>query len=89
MGIALPFFFAKKDKPKKAAAAKPRALTPQDIELVKGLEAVREELDGLHARFEHTTDEVLMDALIYERKAAELKYKYFHNQLKVKGTVCG
>ena len=66
-----------------------RMLTPEDAELVHGLETVKYELETLHDRFDQTTDEVLLDALIYERKAAELKYKYYIGQMKERGIVQG
>ena len=65
------------------------SLTPDDLALVHALEAVKSDLSHLHSRFDHTTDETLTDALIYELKAAELKYKYYHNKLKEKGIVYG
>ena len=66
-----------------------RPLSPEDRELVIGLEEIKCELENMHRRFDHTTDEVLLDALIYERKAAELKYKYYIGQMKVRGIVQG
>ena len=66
-----------------------RPLSPEDRELVMGLESIKAELENLHDRFDQTTDEVLLDALIFERKAAELKYKYYIGQMKVRGIVQG
>jgi len=64
-------------------------ITREDMELIQGLERAKSELASLHSRFDHITDDVLVDALIFERKALELKYKYYHNQLKTKGIVFG
>ncbi|MCL2204834.1 MAG: YaaL family protein [Defluviitaleaceae bacterium] len=66
-----------------------RTLSAEDFELVQALEAIREELAHLHSRFDQVTDEILTDALIFELKAAGLKYKYYHNKLKEKGIVHG
>ena len=66
-----------------------RPLSAEDRELVLGLESTKEILENLHERFDQTTDEVLLDALIFERKATELKYKYYINQMKARGIVQG
>ena len=89
MGHAIPlsnlftaFFHRSREKER-------RRLTPEDAELVHGLETVKYELENLHDRFDQTTDVDLLDALIYERKAAELKYKYYISQMKERGIVQG
>jgi len=66
-----------------------RPLSPEDRELVMGLESTKADLEYLHDRFDQTTDEVLLDALIFERKATELKYKYYISQMKARGIVQG
>jgi hypothetical protein len=66
-----------------------RNLSAEDMELIIGLESVKSELAYIHSRFDQTTDETLIDALTFELKAAGLKYKYYHNQIKAKGIVFG
>jgi hypothetical protein len=74
---------------RKAQKELSRALTPEDMELVEALNAVKSDMAYLHNCFDQVTDEVLVDALIFELKAAGLKYKYYHNLLKEKGIVYG
>ena len=73
---------ALKDKGKKR-------LTREDIEIVEALEAVKSDMEFLHNCFDHTTDAVLVDSLIYELKAAHLKYQYYLNLCKEKGIIHG
>jgi len=71
-------------KPKKS-----KRLSREDIEIVAALEAVRSDMEFLHNCFDHTTEPILVDSLIYELKAANLKYQYYISQCKEKGIVCG
>jgi len=73
----------KKVKEKKAS----KKLTREDAEIVAALEAVRSDMDFLHNCFDQTTDAILVDSLIYELKAANLKYKYYLNLCKEKGII--
>ena len=68
---------------------KPQKLTSEDMEIVAALEAVRSDMEFLHNCFDQTTDAILVDSLIYELKAANLKYQYYLNICKEKGIVCG
>ena len=67
---------------------KSKRLSQEDIEVVAALEAVKSDMEFLHNCFDHTTDAILIDSLIYELKAANLKYQYFINLCKEKGIVC-
>jgi len=67
---------------------KPKRLSQEDIEVVAALEAVKSDMEFLHNCFDHTTEAILIDSLIYELKAANLKYQYFINLCKEKGIVC-
>ena len=75
--------------PKQKKARKSRRLTRDDIEIVAALEAVRSDMEFLHNCFDQITEPILVDSLIYELKAANLKYQYYINQCKEKGIVCG
>ena len=68
---------------------KSRRLSAEDIQIVAALEAVRSDMDFLHNCFDQITEPILVDSLIYELKAANLKYQYYINQCKQKGIVCG
>jgi len=72
-----------------AKAEKSKRLTREDMEIVIALEAVKSDMEFLHNCFDHTTDAILIDSLIYELKAANLKYKYYINLCKEKGIVGG
>ncbi|MCL2198094.1 MAG: YaaL family protein [Defluviitaleaceae bacterium] len=66
-----------------------KRLTKEDIEIVAALEALKNDIDFLNNCFDHTTDAVLVDSLVYEIKAANLKYQYYLNMCKEKGIVHG
>ncbi|MCL2605096.1 MAG: DUF2508 family protein [Defluviitaleaceae bacterium] len=80
--------FKRKTESKKAKNLS-RTLSAEDMELIVGLESVNNELAYIHSRFDQTTDETLIDALTFELKAAGLRHKYYHNQIKAKGIVFG
>ncbi|MCL2841090.1 MAG: YaaL family protein [Defluviitaleaceae bacterium] len=73
----------------KKKQANSKRLSREDMEIVAALEAVKSDMDFLHNCFDHTTDAILVDSLIYELKAANLKYKYYLNLCKEKGIVGG
>jgi len=66
-----------------------KRLTREDMEIVAALEAVRSDMEFLHNCFDHTTDAILVDSLVYELKAANLKYQYYLNLCKERGIVHG
>jgi hypothetical protein len=74
---------------RKLFGKKSKKLTREDMEIVAALEAVKADMEFLHNCFDHTTDEILVDSLVYELKAANLKYQYYLNQCKEKGIVHG
>ena len=76
-----------KVKPEKRRKSK--RLSREDIEMVAALEAVRSDMEFLHNCFDQITEPILVDSLIYELKAANLKYQYYIGQCKQKGIVCG
>ena len=75
--------------PKSAKRKKSTRLSREDIEIVAALEAVRSDMEYLHNRFDQTTEAILVDSLIYELKAANLKYQYYIGMCKQRGIVCG
>jgi len=89
MPATVPYPFLRKEAKKATRKAQARALTTEDYALVTALEAVKNDIAYLHNCFDQITDDVLIDALIFELKAAGLKYKYFHNLLKEKGIIHG
>ena len=76
-------------KSRKTSRTKSKRLSQDDIEIVAALEAVRSDMEFLHNCFDETTEPILVDSLIYELKAANLKYQYYINKCKENGIVCG
>jgi len=74
---------------KPAKKAKRRRLSAEDMEIVTALEAVQSDMDFLHRCFDETTDETLIDSLIYELKAVQLRYQYYLNLCKARGIAYG
>jgi hypothetical protein len=68
---------------------KSKRLSREDLEIIMALEAVKSDMEFLHNCFDHTTDAILVDSLVYELKAANLKYQYYLNLCKEKGIVHG
>ncbi|MDR0273518.1 MAG: YaaL family protein [Clostridiales bacterium] len=91
MTIAAPALTNTREKKSvmKLLARKTRRLTREDMEIVEALEAVKSDMEFLHNCFDHTTDAILVDSLVYELKAANLKYQYYLNLCKEKGIVHG
>jgi len=76
-------------KEKTAQKKKSKRLSREDIEMVAALEAVRSDIEFLHNCFDQTSDAILVDSLIYELKAANLKYQYYIGLCKERNIVCG
>jgi hypothetical protein len=73
-----------KVKPKKHE----NELTEEDKQIIESFNAVKNDLDNLHNRYDQTTDLLLLESIIYELKAANLKFMYYHNLCKERGIVC-
>ena len=76
-----------KKKPTKQANLK--RLSPEDMEIVEALRALKSDMEFLHNCFDHTTDAILIDSLTYEIKAVNLRYEYYLSLCKEKGIVHG
>ena len=70
-------------------AGKSQELSLEDLEIVAALNEAASDMAFIHSCFDHITDELLIDCLIYELKAVSLRHKYFLNLCKEKGIVCG
>ena len=78
--------------PEKAEAykiKKSQELSPEDLEIIAALNEAVNDMAFIHSCFDHITDELLIDCLIYELKAASLRHKHFLTLCKEKGIVCG
>ena len=69
------------------AKAKARELAPEDIDVVAALHEATQDMELIHSCFDHVTEEILVDCLIYELKAASLRHKYFLDLCKAKEIV--
>jgi hypothetical protein len=87
--MALAPMSAAESEKKAKKLRKAKRLTREDMEIVAAIEALRSDMEFLHNCFDHTTDAVLVDSLVYELKAANLKYQYYINLCKEKGIVHG
>ena len=67
--------------------AKPMELSHEDADVVAALKEASEDMAVIHSCFDHVTEEVLVDCLIYELKAASLRHKYFLDLCKSKEIV--
>ena len=67
--------------------AKPNELSMEDMEIVAALNEAADDMAFIHSCFDHITEEILIDCLIYELKAVSLRHKYFLDLCKEKGIV--
>jgi hypothetical protein len=83
-----PAYHEKKEikyKPEKKVKEAPRELSHEDELIVSALNAVKSDLDILHNRYDQATDPLLIESIIYELKAANLKFMYYLNLCKDRG----
>ena len=74
---------------RKFKKAESKRLSPEDMEIVESLRAVKSDMEFLHNCFDHTTDAILIDSLTYEIKALHLRYEFYLSLCKEKGIVHG
>ena len=66
---------------------KSQELSAEDMEIVSALNEAADDMAYLHSCFDHVTEEILVDCLIYELKAVSLRHKYFLDLCKSKQIV--
>jgi len=64
-------------------------LSLEDVQIVAALNDAAGEMAYIHSCFDHITEELLIDCLIYELKAVSLRHKYFLGLCKEKGIISG
>ena len=69
------------------AEARPKELSHEDADIIAALKEAAEDMAVIHSCFDHVTEEILVDCLIYELKAASLRHKYFLDLCKSKEIV--
>ena len=55
--------------------------------VVSSANILRRELESLHNRFDQATEPALVDSLIYEMQAVQLRYMYYLDLCKEQGIV--
>lgn len=58
-----------------------------DKDIVASVEALRLELESLHNRFNQATAPPIIDSIIYEMQAVQLRYMYYLDLCKEHGVV--
>ena len=58
-----------------------------DTSIMEAIEILRQELEDLHNRFDQATEPVLVDSIIYEIQAVQLRYMYYLELCKERGIV--
>lgn len=58
-----------------------------DSEVKSSIDTLRRELEDLHNIFDQATEPVLVDSIIYEMQAVQLKYMHYLNICKQRGIV--
>jgi len=66
-----------------------RPLTEEDLFIVSEITTLKQDLDCLHNRFDQAIDPVLIDSIIFEIQAVQMKYMYYLGLCKEKGIVYG
>ena len=86
--------FLRKRQPKRKSfefgegpSKKEGPLTEEDLYIVTNADRLKKELDFLHNRFNEATDPFLVDSLIYEIQAAQLRYKFYLELCKERGII--
>lgn len=62
-------------------------IVEDDQSLLESAEILRRELDDLHNRFNQVTEPELIDSIIYEMQAVQLRYMYYLDLCKERGVV--
>ena len=60
-----------------------------DASIMEAIGILRQELEDLHNRFDQATEPVLVDSIIYEIQAVQLRYMYYLELCKERGIVSG
>ena len=71
------------------SSAKSKQLSCEDMQIVAALNEAASDMAYIHSCMDHITEELLIDCLIYELKAASLRHKFFLDLCKDKGIVGG
>ena len=56
--------------------------------VISSTDTLRRELEVLHNKFDQATEPALVDSIIYEMQAVQLRYMYHLDLCKERGLVC-
>ena len=59
----------------------------EDSEIKSSVDILCRDLEDLHNKFNHAIEPVLIDSIIYEMQAVQLKYMYYLDICKQRGIV--
>ena len=62
-------------------------IVEDDLSVTSSADILRRELADLHNRFDQATDPMLVDSIIYEMQAVQLRYMYYLDLCKARGIV--
>ena len=66
----------------------PRHLVVEDDRSIKlAINTLRRELEDLHNMFDQATEAMLIDSIVYEMQAVQLRYMYYLDLCKERGIV--
>ena len=66
---------------------KPEYPIIDDLSVVSFIGILRQELGDLHNKFDQATEPILVDSIIYEIQALQLRYMYYLDLCKERGIV--
>ncbi len=61
---------------------KQKQLNEKYKSIIKNLERTKYEISEIDLKLNYVTDAILMNQLIYQRKASEMKYRYWYKLAK-------
>ena len=74
---------ARTDIPKKYM----HSIKEDDLSIKSSTETLRRELEILHNKFDQATEDILVDSIIYEMQAVQMRYTYYLEKCKERGIV--
>jgi len=63
------------------------AAVESELNVRSSIEILRRELDDLHNKFDQATEPILVDSIIYEMQAVQMRYMYYLELCKAQGIV--
>jgi len=64
---------------------KNKKISPEDMEIIEALEALKEDIDTVSNCLDYVTDPLLIDSYILELESTQLKYRFYLQLCKERG----